>query len=392
VKQIPTDDNGELYSTELPLVFSHDWKLLAAGGADGVVRVWNPISGQRLWTFAATDTLESTLNGQRMVASSERLDFNRSGTLLANTVSGKIAIWSTISGLRIGTFKEGSRSPRFLFIGDSSFIASGDSGLMKIYPRLGAAPIWRIKTPLRYFGVMDRSPDGRWLLLKDWADTAHLWSLSDGLPAHVIAIPHWFGTGAIAFSPDGNTIATSGGSNGLYLWDTKTGQPLRSFQKYRGSVQKAWFTADGRSIVAYASWDSVFRIVHLTPASGQLGGATQTVQAAWGPDSWLRPLPPGSILGSITGFVRDSSKRPIIGANIAIFDGDKPGSAPIARTSTNVAGHFLLQGIKVPHVVVRATKRGFVTNVRYAHFPAREAGVDFELKVDTSVGSPARDR
>jgi hypothetical protein len=382
VNRFPSEDEGALASAyRVPLAFTPDGKRLAQGGLDGVVRVWNPITGVRVWTLPATDTMSGTVNGRKVVAASAAIEFNPSGTLLANNVNERIAIWSMDTGKRVNTFKEGWWYAKLQFIDDASFIASGDSGLVKVYPRFGAEPIWRVKTPLRKFDFMERSHDGRWLFLNGSSDTAFLWSLSDGQLAHRISIPTWFGFGAVAFSPDGKTLVTSGGRNGLYLWDTRTGKPLRSFQKFPGIVTKMWFTADNKSIVGLAMHDTVLRIVHLEPSGGSFARNAVPVQAWWGAHSWPARVP-GQALGSITGFVRDATQKPLAGVDIAAFDGDKPGSAPLARATTNPAGRYLLQGVNVQHVTVRAMMRGFAPDVRHTHLARQGVDASFELKKD----------
>ena len=381
VRQFPSDDNGNLlWSSRIPMEFTRDGKRLAVGGADGIVRIWNPADGRRILTLAGGDTVPGIMvKGRKMPARSVGLTFNQAGTLLANMLGGKTAIWSMTSGKRIGTQQAGWSGGTFLFLGDSSFIVGADSGLMKVYPRLGAAPIWRLKTPLQRFDLMERSPDARWLVVTGWGDTAHLWSLSDGQPRQRLAIPYWFGRGAVTYSPDGNMVAMSGGANGLYLWETTTGHPVRSFQKFPTAVEKAWFTSDGRSIVTHSLGDTVLRIVHLDSRE-ESAESSKPVQALWGANSWLPPPAAARTVSSIYGFVRDSAGKAIVGADVSIFDGDRPDPKPIGRTSTNTAGRFLLQGIKVRHVIVRAGKRGFGTESSYAHLPNHGNSVDLKLK------------
>jgi WD40 repeat protein len=299
--------------------------------------------------------------------------------MLASTIFNKVAIWSTVTGKRVGTF-DGRETRRFLFIGDSSFIANADSGVLNIYPRRGAEPIWRIRSPVRQVDVMERSPDNRWLVVKSSGDTAYVWSLPDGQPGAMVVMPHGYVPDALAFSPDGHTIATAGGGSALYVWDMRTGQPLRSFRNYRGLVLKAWFTGDGKSLVSWEMGDTILRIAHLEP------NTASPVQTNPGSVVWSARWHPGGPLGSISGFVRDSAHRAIVGADVWIFDGDRPGSAPIGKTSTNAAGRFLLQRIKAPHVIVRAAKQGFTPQEQYVHLPDDEADASIDLKADRSSG------
>ena len=382
VRRFPSGDEADLSSaSRVPMAFAHDGTQLAVAGVDGVVRVWNPLEGKRLQTFAATDTLPGSAT--RAVARSIGVSFNPAGTMLASTVANHTVIWSTATGEQLGAHEAGWNR-NFMWINDSSFVAVADSGRFRIYPRLGAAPTASISTGLQYVNRMERSRDGRWLMLRGSGDTIFLWSLTDGKKSARLGIPNQFNTGPAAFSPDGNTLAVAGGPTGLYLWDTRTGSPLRNFLNYPWTMETAWFTADGNSIVTHSTNEEFFRIVHIDPTKA-LGDVAKVppVQAAW--PAYIDPATqvPGGSLGSIFGFVRHLGTRPIVGAEVSIFDGDKPGSAALAQTTTNTAGHYLLQGVKVRHVIVRVAKPGFATGSSYAHLPREATSTDFELQAQS---------
>jgi WD40 repeat protein len=62
--------------------------------------------------------------------------------------------------------------------------------------------------------------------------------------------------GALQFSPDGKTPASSAGEGSVYLWDTKTGVMLRQFRCGTSGVLPVVFSPDGKSL-AVASFNAV---------------------------------------------------------------------------------------------------------------------------------------
>ncbi len=92
------------------------------------------------------------------------------------------------------------------------------------------------------------SPDGRYALVGGH-DAADLWELSTGALAHRYKRQ----TGsiqAVAFSPDGEMIATAAGDGTVCIWQTQTGQLLHNHHENRAYVRSVSFSPDGLSIAS----------------------------------------------------------------------------------------------------------------------------------------------
>jgi predicted NACHT family NTPase len=149
------------------------------------------------------------------------------------------------------------------------------------------------------------SPDGRTLASGSADKTVRLWNVRD--PAHPVPLGqplsgHTDYVRAVAFSPDGRTLASGGHDETVRLWNVRDpahpvplGQPLSGHTNY---VHAVAFSPDGRTLAA-GSADQTVRLWNVTdpadpiPLGQPLTGHTDAVNSvAFSPDG--RTLATGS--------------------------------------------------------------------------------------------------
>ena len=168
------------------IAFGPDGRLLASGGADSIVILWDTATGRQL----------RTLTGH--TAPIAAVTFSPDGRWVASAGQDNVVkLWEAATGRNLLTL---------------------------------AAKKQEGKVP--GFTTIAFSPDGRLLAAGNRDNTVRVWEAESGQELSTLtpqaATTEIFGLTALAFSPDGQLIVTGHGDGTVKLWQTSTGKELHT--------------------------------------------------------------------------------------------------------------------------------------------------------------------
>jgi WD40 repeat protein len=108
------------------------------------------------------------------------------------------------------------------------------------------------------------SPDGKTLATASEDKFVRLWEVAGGKELRRFA-GHKGAVLAIAFSHDGKNLATGGADASVRLWNTASGAEVRRLQKHKYGVAAVIFHPDGQAVVSAGNDGNDFQAVRQGP-------------------------------------------------------------------------------------------------------------------------------
>jgi WD40 repeat protein len=205
------------------LAFSPDGKTIALGCDDGTVRL---LDGE-------TAEERAVLRGHADVV--RNVAFSPDGAILVSSGQDReILLWDAIAGARVRSIGQPGSNP---------------------------------------VQVVAYSPRGKHVAVGEVSGSPQAVTLVDSATGEIVSrlAGHDSGINALAFSPDGQTLATAGGDRTIKFWNVNDGSELATLNEGVGCVRSISFSPDGNWL-AYAGSDLTIKVWNLTRSQALLVG------------------------------------------------------------------------------------------------------------------------
>jgi WD40 repeat protein len=256
------------------VAYSPDGQTLASGSLDNTIKLWNVNTGNLLQTLKGHSELVNSVayspDGQ---------------TVASGSLDKTIKLWNINTGNLLQTL-EGYYIVAYSPDGQTLALASGsDDKTIKLWDVNTGNLLQTLKGHSELVNSVAYSPDGQTLASGNNDKTIKLWNVNTGNLLQTLE-GHSNSVLSVAYSPDGQTVASGSRDSTIKLWNVKTGKLLQTFTDHSDFVTSVAYSPDGQT-VASGSRDSTIKLWNVK--TGKLlqtfkGHSSWVYSVAYSPD------------------------------------------------------------------------------------------------------------
>ncbi|UCF90762.1 MAG: TIR domain-containing protein [Desulfobacterales bacterium] len=207
----------------LDLVFDSKGNYLATGSKDGTAHLWDLHNGREVGRF-------SYGSGDFVVD----VDFSPDGRFLAANAKGWACIYDAERTFEDKCFPSEGVVSALSYSPDGKYLATAEGSVAQIWAVTSGERQVRVEhrdyvgaAKMHFFEWIDDlafTPDGQYLATASRDGTARIWDVASG--QEVVRLLHSAQVNAVAFSPDGRTVVTASAAGNIHGWETLTGREV----------------------------------------------------------------------------------------------------------------------------------------------------------------------
>ncbi len=231
------------------LGFSSDGKILASGGLDNIIKLWDIETGKEIRSF----------QGHKKAVNS--LSFSSDGKILASgSEDNTIKLWDIETGKEIFSFQGHNKNVNTISFSFNSKIlaSSGADNIIKLWNLETGKEIFSLQGHKKAVNSIAFNSDGKILASGSADNTIKLWNLETGKEIFSLQ-GHNKDVNTLSFRADGKILASGSADKTIKLWNLETRKEILSFQGHNKAVNTLSFRADAK-ILASGSADKTIKL------------------------------------------------------------------------------------------------------------------------------------